>query len=59
MQPRPLRLYPAPGQILTFGGCGKKKKEKKEKKKEKKEKRRFSHLKLGFETISFLGVFWG
>jgi hypothetical protein len=42
-----------------LGGCGKKKKEKKEKKKEKKEKRRFSHFKLGFETISFLGVFWG
>jgi hypothetical protein len=44
---------------LTFGGCGKKKKEKKERKKEKKEKRRFFHFKLGFETISFLGVFWG
>jgi len=47
------------GKFWPLGGCGKKKKEKKEKKKEKKEKRRFFHWELGFETISFLGVFWG
>ena len=54
-----LRLYPAPGQILTFGGL-RKKEERKERKKERKERKKKAFpLKVGFRNYILFGCFLG